>query len=206
MTNLNQLAVAAKESEIALWEIKAHFMPLIERLTSDNWHKMNNEVNFMDDCYRRIEYAVRSYDPIKGAFEGRVQSLLQQGVRQYCGNRGGKRKILDSMEYLVERTVKSATKEGSPDQLTGFDVESEERSVEDQVVDNITSEELAQKYSENEMDKLILEIIFNADEAINQSEITRKLAEKTGRTFDSARGAVRSFIKRKKAQVNTNAA
>ncbi|WP_255451545.1 hypothetical protein [Bacillus sp. AY1-10] len=86
---LNAAAIEAKTNETVLWEIKAYYMPLIERLAFENWYKMNNETHFIDDCYRKIKYAVRSFDIDKGNFDNRVKMLIHQSVRQYCGNRGG---------------------------------------------------------------------------------------------------------------------
>ncbi|EOP64642.1 MULTISPECIES: hypothetical protein [Bacillus cereus group] len=59
-----------------------------------NRAKMNNEADFIEYCYRRIEYAVRSYNIEQGDFDNRVYVLLQQGLRHYCKNRGGKRALL----------------------------------------------------------------------------------------------------------------
>ncbi|MGG0275721.1 hypothetical protein [Bacillus rhizoplanae] len=72
---LNAAAIEAKTNDAKMWEIKAHYMPLIERLAYDNWYKMNS---------------------------GRVYVLLQQSVRQYCGNRGKLRKVLELVGEELE--------------------------------------------------------------------------------------------------------
>ena len=185
---LNVLAVAAKDNEVKAWEIKAHYMPLIEKLTSDNWHKMNNEVSFIEDCYRKIDYAIRSYNAAKGDFDGRVRTLLNQSVKEYCGRRGNRRKNLDSVEELS--TVDN-------EETFVFQLRDDAVDVEAQAVNAVRSEEIVSNFS-NEMDKLIVSIILEADEALNQSDLTRKLAEATGRTFNSARGVVRKFVQRQK--------
>ncbi|MFB5568619.1 hypothetical protein ACE41F_26655 [Bacillus cereus] len=210
-TNLNELAVAAKTNEGALWEIKAHFMPFIERMAADNWYKMNNEVDFINDANRRIEYAVRSYDPNKGNFENRVNTLIEQGVRHYCGKRGTKRKVLTSMDAIEDASNATFA---ADDVEKDDDKKSSKRQhaiiaaddVEATVIDSVQEIELINKYSETEMDEIILGIILGTKDVLNQSELTRQLAEKTGRSFDSARGAVRGFLKRKRQQVKRNAA
>ncbi|MEH6892636.1 hypothetical protein V7024_23850 [Bacillus sp. JJ864] len=179
---LNAAAVEAKRNETALWEIKAHYMPLIERLAFENWYKMNNETHFIDDCNRKIEYAVRTFNIHKGNFDRRVRVLINQSVRQYCGKRGKRRKVLqligenlDALQ-IIDNTV----------------------SVEVEAMDAVVKEELYEKYCDKEADKLIMRIVLDEDHVENASEIARQLAKRTGRTFHSARGAVRSFIKRKR--------
>ncbi|WP_349916919.1 hypothetical protein [Bacillus cereus] len=69
---LNALANEAKTDNTKMWEVKAHYMGYIERLAHDNWYKMHNEVEFIDDCNRKLEYAVRSFKEELGDFSGRV--------------------------------------------------------------------------------------------------------------------------------------
>ncbi|MED2791389.1 MULTISPECIES: hypothetical protein [Bacillus cereus group] len=179
---LNAAAIEAKTNETVLWEIKAYYMPLIERLAFENWYKMNNETHFIDDCYRKIKYAVRSFDIDKGNFDNRVKMLIHQSVRQYCGNRGGKRKVLQLVgeELCV---------------IGGIDMSIK---VEEEALGAIVREEIYKEHCDRETDKLIVDIVFDTDHIENKSEIARRLAKKTGCTFNSARGAVRSFIKRKR--------
>ncbi|QCY65035.1 hypothetical protein [Bacillus thuringiensis] len=200
-TTLNELAVAAKVDEGAMWEVKAYFMSFIEGLAKENWYKMNNEASFIDDAYRRIEYAVRTYNPKLGEFKNRAYTIIRQGVKEHCGKRGGKRKSLSSMEELVDRQARTVGgNKYNPTELNRFDVEAK-IDIEEEVLNKIEGEELTNKYAENETDTMIIEIILGMTGKFSQSEATRMLAEKTGRTFNSARGAVRSFMKRKKAQV-----
>ncbi|PGO82139.1 hypothetical protein CN980_00900 [Bacillus cereus] len=179
---LNALANAAKADNTKMWEVKAHYMGYIERLTQDNWYKMNNEADFIEDCYRRIEYAVRSFNEERGDFSGRVYALLQQGLRHYCGNRGEKRKALQ----LVGKEVNAIDRID-----TAIDVEGE-------ALDAVVRGEFYEKHCDREVDKLIVDIVFDTDHIESTCDIARRLAKKTGRSFGSARGAVRSFIKRKR--------
>ncbi|HDR3903095.1 TPA: hypothetical protein QCO88_005797 [Bacillus cereus] len=179
---LNALANAAKTDNAKVWEVKAHYMGYIERLTHDNWYKMNNEADFIEDCYRRIEYAVRSFNEERGDFSGRVYALLQQGLRHYCGNRGEKRKALQ----LVGKELNAIDRID-----TAIDVEGE-------ALGAAVKEELYEKYCERDIDKLIVDIVLHSDHVENKSDVTRILAKKTGRTFNSARGAVRSLVRRKR--------
>lgn len=179
---LNALANEAKTDDTKMWEVKAHYMGYIERLAHDNWYKMNNEADFIEDCYRRIEYAVRSFNEELGDFSGRVYALLQQGLRHYCGNRGGKRKVL---------------------QLAGEELDAvDTTNIEEDVICALVEEEeeeVYEKYCEREIDKLIVDIVLHSDHLVNKSDIARRLAKKTGRTFDSARWALRSLERRKRA-------
>ncbi|PFA06620.1 hypothetical protein [Bacillus cereus] len=176
---LNILAIEARNEENAMWEVKAHYMGHIEGLAQDNWYKMNNEADFIEDCYRRIEYAVRSFNEELGDFSVRVYALLQQGLRHYCGNRGGKRKVLQ----LVGEEL---------DAVANTNIE------EDVICALVEEEEVYAKYCEREIDKLIVDIVLHSDHLVNKSDIARRLAKKTGRTFNSARGAVRSLVRRKR--------
>ncbi|KEK25178.1 hypothetical protein [Bacillus gaemokensis] len=179
---LNAAAIEAKRDTARMWAIKLHYMPLIERLTFENWYKMNNETHFIDDCYRKIEYAVRSFDINKGSFDNRVKALIYQSVRQYCGNRGNRRRVLQLVGEGLDTIDKIDTN----------------TDVEEKALEAIVREEFYEKHCERETDKLIVDIVFDTDYIENKSEIARRLAEKTGRTFHSARGAVRSFISRKR--------
>ncbi|PGU35247.1 hypothetical protein COD66_06525 [Bacillus cereus] len=177
---LNALANEAKTDNTKMWDIKAHYMAFIERLVQDNWYKMNNEADFIDDCYRKIEYAVRSFDIEKGSFDGRARVLMYQSVRQYCGNRGGKRKVLQ----LVG------------EELVLFRKEDTSVNVEGEAINAVVREEVYEKYCDRDIDKLIVDIVFDTDHIENASDISRRLAKKTERSFSSARGVVRSFLRR----------
>ncbi|MEC5304184.1 hypothetical protein [Bacillus thuringiensis] len=179
---LNNAAIEAKTNTVRMWDVKAHYMAFIERLVQDNWYKMNNEAEFIDDCYRKIEYAVRSFNEELGDFSGRVHVLLQQSVRQYCGNRGGRRKALQ----LVGEELNVIDRID-----TAIDVEGE-------ALDAVVREEVYEKHCDREIDKLIVDIVFDTDHIESTCDIARRLAKKTGRTFNSARGAVRSFARRKR--------
>ncbi|EJR54324.1 hypothetical protein IIM_02053 [Bacillus cereus VD107] len=79
-------------------KIEAHYIPLIERLANDHWHKINNEVHFIDDCFRRISYAIRTFDVERGDFDKRVKYFIYRSLRDYCGRRGEKRDKLTLIE------------------------------------------------------------------------------------------------------------
>ncbi|ENQ3105443.1 hypothetical protein ACEOWJ_001421 [Bacillus cereus] len=180
---LNAAAIEAKTDEAVMWEIKTYYIPLIERLAFENWYKMNNETHFIDDCNRKIDYAIRTFNIHKGNFDRRVRWLLNQSVRQYCGNRGKQRKVLQLIG----------------EELDALKILDNTVNVEEEAIKAVIKEEMYANCDRG-IDAQILDIIFDKkDHVENQSEITRKLAEKTGRSFDSARGAVRSFAKRKRA-------
>lgn len=189
---LNRLATLAKKEvencSSGLYDnnkyrtrIKAHYIPLIESLANDNWHKINNEVHFIDDCFRKIEYAIRTFDINKGNFDKRVKIIIYQGLRHYCGERGKRRKALtligdiSALETLGDRIEEKANYNIS------------------------TYEEIYAKLCEKEADILVLDAMIYAAEnydKVSEAEISRVLSKKTGRAFDSARSTVRSFKKR----------
>lgn len=164
--------------------IKAHYIPLIEQLANVNWHKMNNEVHFIDDCFRKIRYAVRTFDINKGNFDKRVKVLLHQSVRQYCGNRGKKR---DALTMIGDISVLET-------------LEDRIDNTEEKAICNVsTYEEIYAKLCEKKTDILVLDAMVYAAEnydKVSERSVSRLLSERTGRTFDNARGAVRGFKQR----------
>ncbi|QEL87087.1 hypothetical protein [Bacillus mycoides] len=179
---LNNAAIEAKTNTARMWDIKAHYMAFIERLVQENWYKMNNEAHFIDDCYRKLEYAVRSFDIEKGSFDGRAKTYIYQSVRYYCSERGKRHKVLQ----LVG------------EELVSFQKEDTAVNVEEEAISAVVRGEVYEKYCDRDIDKLIVGIVFDTDHIENTSDIARGLAKKTGRSFSSARGAVRSFLRRKR--------
>lgn len=166
-------------------KIEAHYIPLIERLANDNWHDINNEVHFIDDCFRRIRYAIRTFDIDRGNFDSRVKWLLYQGVRHYCGSRGKKR---DALTLIGDVSAL----ESLQDCIEG---DTEEKAIYNVMID----EEIYGNLCEKETDILVLNaMIYAADNygKVSERAISRLLSERTGRSFDSARGAVRGFKQR----------
>ncbi|OUB71867.1 hypothetical protein [Bacillus thuringiensis] len=199
---LNRLATLAKKEVEDCYtgisdnkyrtRIEAHYIPLIERLANDNWHKMNNEVHFIDDCFRKIRHAIRSFDVNRGDFDNLVKWLLYQSVRQYCGSRGKKRDVLTLFGNISAlETLGDCTD-----------------TTEEKVICNAcTYEEIYEtlygSICEKKIDKIILDSIFDTIDSedvvrsgVKESEITRTVAQKMDRSFDSARGAVRGFKRR----------
>jgi hypothetical protein len=192
-TVLNQVAVAAKNDEALVWEIIANYTALIEKLQLENWHKMNSETAFEDDCFRKIRYAIKTYDPTKGDFESRAQTLIYQSVKEHCGRRGNRRSVLTSLDKEI------TTEDGSRENTFLQTIKDDTVDVEAQAIEEITKEELLRGYAETDIENMIVDIILESEALISQSEITRRLAKKTGRTFNSARGVVRTFCFRKQA-------
>ncbi|MGG1150995.1 hypothetical protein [Bacillus wiedmannii] len=167
--------------------IKAHYIPLIERLADDHWHKINNEVHFIDDCFRRIRYAIRTFDVERGNFDKRVKYFIYRSLRDYLGRRGGKRYKLTLIE---DSNVFKA--------LDCTDTTGEE------AIDNTSTYEetyarLYETICVKEIDFIVLDtMIYTAEnyDKVTEAEISRVLSKKTGRSFDSARSTIRSFKKR----------
>jgi DNA-binding NarL/FixJ family response regulator len=186
-TQLNAKAVQAKQNEAVLWEIKAHYMTQIEKLAADNWHKMNSETQFIDDCNRAIEYAVRSYMLGKGDFNKRVQALFSQSLREYCGRRGGKRKGLDSYDQL------SAGNEDN-ESTNALQLEDASVNVADEVIENYAANELIEKLADGCEKKRF--VLVELAEGLNVSEIARKLSEHNDSLFNTERTFVKRYIKK----------
>ncbi|MES5927245.1 hypothetical protein QCI77_14680 [Bacillus cereus group sp. MG9] len=165
-------------------KIEAHYIPLIERLANDNWHDINNEVHFIDDCFRRIRYTIRTFDIDRGDFDSRVKWLLYQSIRQYCGNRGKKR---DALTMIGDISALESLRECID-------------NTEDKAIYNVsTYKEIYAKLCEKEADILVLDaMIYVAEnyDKVSERSVSRLLSERTGRSFDSARGAVRGFKQR----------
>lgn len=165
-------------------EIEAHYIPLIERLANDNWHDINNEVHFIDDCFRRIRYAIKTFDIDRGNFDSRVKWLLYQSVRQYCGSRGKKR---DALTLIGDTSVL---------ETLGDCID----NTEEKAIYNVsTYEEIYVKLCEKEADILVLDaMIYVAEnyDKVSEKSVSRLLSERTGRSFDFARGVVRGFKQR----------
>lgn len=165
-------------------KIEAHYIPLIERLANDNWHRINNETHFIEDCFRRIRYAIRTFDVDRGDFDKRVKYFIYRSLRDYYGRRGEKRDKLT----LIEGT-RGLEKFGNCAEST-----------ENKAIYNVmVKEEIYTKLCEKETDIVVLgAMIHTAEnyEKVTEAEISRVLSKKTGRSFDSARSTIKSFKKR----------
>ncbi|PFT24139.1 hypothetical protein COK52_10285 [Bacillus thuringiensis] len=168
--------------------IKAHYIPLIERLAQDNWYRINNETHFIEDCFRKIGYAIRTFDVDRGDFDNRVKWLLYQSVRQYCGNRGKKRDALTMIGDI------------STLETLGDCVEDTEgKAIYNVITSKETSASLYKNICVKEIDFIVLDAMIHTAEnydKVTEAEISRALSKKTGRSFDSARNTIRSFKER----------
>lgn len=195
---LNRIAILAKEEVEDYYtgicdnkyveKMEAHYIPLIERLANDNWHKMNNEVHFIDDCFRRIIYAIRTFDINKGDFDKRVKSFIYQALRKYCGERGKRRTVLTLISDInVLETLEDCAENA------------EEKAIYNVITNKETSASLYKNICVKEIDFIVLEAMIHTAEnydRVTEAEISRVLSKKTGRSFDSARSTIRSFKER----------
>ncbi|MCU5573312.1 MULTISPECIES: hypothetical protein [Bacillus cereus group] len=196
---LNRIAILAKKEVEDYYRgmcdnntyrtmIKAHYIPLIERLANDNWHKINNEVNFIDDCFRRVMYAIRTFDIYKGDFDKRVKCFIYQGLRKYCGERGKRRTVLTLISDInVLETLEDCAENA------------EEKAICNIMTNRDTYAKLYKNVCGKEIDVVILDAMIETVERcdrVTEYDIARTLSTNTGRSFDSARGAVRGFKQR----------
>lgn len=207
---VNDLAVLAKDSEEAMWMLKAYFTPAIERLREKKWHHMNNDTHFINDCENRIQHAVKAYNPEFGNFSGRVRRLFNQSVAKYCGERGTQRKVLDLMDGYTANDARnmSGDADNVPSELVVSKFHSntsisEPKSAEEIVTEKADVAELKAIYCKKETDEIIFDIITkeNTYGGLTHYDIARRLADITGKSFHSARSALRTFIKNRKAEV-----
>ncbi|EEM93470.1 MULTISPECIES: hypothetical protein [Bacillus] len=195
---LNRIAILAKKEVEDYYmricdnnkyrtRIEAHYIPLIERLAKDNWHKINNEVHFIDDCFRRIRYAIRTFDVERGDFDKRVKYFIYRSLRDYCGRRGEKR---DKLTLIEDSNVFKA--------LDCTDA-TEEKAIGNASTYEETYARLYENICVKKIDFIVLDTMIHTAEdydKITEAEISRALSKKTGRSFDSARSTIRSFKKR----------
>ncbi|MEK4840005.1 hypothetical protein [Bacillus sp. FSL L8-0152] len=199
-TTLNRTAILAKKevedyytgicdnNNKYITRIKAHYIPLIEQLTIDNWYRINNETQFIEDCFRKIEYAVRTFDVGRGDFDNRVKWLLYQSVRHYCGSRGKKRDVLKLIgDISVLETLGRCVED------------TEEKAIYNVITNKETCASLYKNICKKEIDFIVLDTMIHTAEnygKVTEAEISRALSKKTGRSFDSARNMIRSFKRR----------
>lgn len=167
--------------------IKAHYIPLIERLANDHWYKINNEVHFIDDCFRRIRYAIRTFDVERGDFDKRVKYFIYRSLRDYCGRRGEKR---DKLTLIEDSNLFKAL------DCTGT---TEEKAIGNATTHKETYARLYETICVKKIDFIVLDTMIHTAEnhdKVTEAEISRALSKKTGRSFDSARSTVKSFKKR----------
>ncbi len=195
---LNRIAILAKEEVEDYYtgicdnkyveKIEAHYIPLIEHLAKDNWHKINNEVHFIDDCFRRIEYTIRTFDINRGDFDKRVKCFIYQALRKYCGERGQRRKVLTLIgDIKVLETLEDCTDT------------TEEKAICNVMTNRDTYAKLYENICKKKIDFIVLDTMIHTaenNEKVTEVAISRALSKKTGRSFDCARGAVRGFKKR----------
>ncbi|WP_431819289.1 hypothetical protein LWL40_27595 (plasmid) [Bacillus thuringiensis] len=200
---VNELAVLAKTDENAMWLLKAHFTPQIEKLREKNWHYMNNDTHFVNDAENRIYHAVKDYNSEIGNFSARVYRLFMQSIAKYCGKRGTLRK-----KTVIESKYNSMADEENSnpfDQLvsTARELEVGQASPEETALQSADIEELKAIYCKKETDEIIFDIITkeNTYGGLTHYDIARRLADITGKSFHSARSALRTFIKNRKAEV-----
>lgn len=189
---LNRIAILAKKEVEDYYigicdnnkyrtRIEAHYIPLIERLANDNWHRINNEIHFIEDCFRRIRYAIGTFDIDRGDFDKRVKYFIYRSLRDYCGRRGEKR---DQLAFIGDTQVL---------ETLGNCAESTENTA---IYNVMVKEEVYVKLCEKEVDIWILDAMVHTVEnydKVTDAEISRALSKKTGQSFDSARSTIRSF-------------
>ncbi|MDF9615157.1 hypothetical protein P5763_24395 [Bacillus cereus] len=194
---LNRIAILAKEEVEDYYtgicdnkyveKIEAHYIPLIEQLANDNWHKINNEVHFIEDCFRKIRYAIRTFDVERGDFDKRAKYFIYRSLRDYCGRRGEKRDKLTLIED--SNAFKS---------LDCTDT-AEEKAIDNMSTYEETYARLYETICVKKIDFIVLDTIVHTAEnydKVTEAEISRALSKKAGRSFDSARSTIRSFKKR----------
>ncbi|AHX20200.1 hypothetical protein [Bacillus bombysepticus] len=195
---LNRIAILAKKEVEDYYtgicdnkyveKIEAHYIPLIERLANDNWHRINNEIHFIDDCFRRIRYAIKTFDINRGDLDKRVKCYIYQCLRKYCGERGKKRKSLTLIgDINVLETLEDC--EGT----------AEEKAICNIMIKADTYVKLYENICTKEIDVVILDAMIHTVEnydKVTEYEIARTLSRDTGKSFDSARGMIRKFKQR----------
>lgn len=191
---LNRIAILAKKEVEDYYmgiynnkyrtRIEAHYIPLIERLANAHWYKINNEVHFIDDCFRRIRYAIRTFDVERGDFDKRAKYFIYRSLRDYCERRGGKR---DKLTLIEDSNAFKA--------LDCTDT-TEEEAIGNASTYEETYARLYEAICVKKIDFIVLDTMIHTAEnydKVTEAEISRALSKKTGRSFDSARSMIRGF-------------
>ena len=114
---------------------------------------------------------------------------MYQSVRQYCGSRGKKR---DALTLIGDTSVL---------ETLGDCID----NTEEKAIYNVsTYEEIYVKLCEKEADILVLDaMIYVAEnyDKVSEKSVSRLLSERTGRSFDFARGVVRGFKQRIRKEI-----
>ncbi|WP_178023061.1 helix-turn-helix domain-containing protein [uncultured Paenibacillus sp.] len=88
---LNKAVIKAKNGDgEAMWSIIAHFQDYIHKLSDRNRNLVKSQEDFEDQCFKRVEEAVHSYDPKRGSFTSHVEAKLHERLNR-CKKRNIKK-------------------------------------------------------------------------------------------------------------------
>lgn len=108
----------------ALWGIKAHFQPHIHRLSEISRNQISSQCDFEEDCFKRIDEAVKIFDIEKGRFRALVEAKLRERL-----NRWKKRNITKTRNFT---SVPIISKDGE----CSIDVKDDRAIIEDNILVN----------------------------------------------------------------------
>lgn len=111
---LEQLLITAKNGDVgATWAIKSFFLRDIYRESARMWRLVVDETEFEDICFKKIEYIIKVFDPLKTniAFSNFVRWQIKVLKKEFL-----KRKIKQKV-YTVSFDVKEEDGESRTEEL-----------------------------------------------------------------------------------------
>ncbi|NGM81251.1 hypothetical protein G5B47_02360 [Paenibacillus sp. 7124] len=70
-------------SDKALWDVLAHFHGYVTNLSDKYRNMLRSQQDYEEDCFKRIEEAVKTYDPKRGNFEAHALAKIRERTRRW---------------------------------------------------------------------------------------------------------------------------
>jgi DNA-directed RNA polymerase specialized sigma subunit len=180
---LNRLATSAKLGcPEAKDELLRHYIPIIERLSKSIWYYIEDTDAFETYCYKRLEDAIKRFDPSRGSFSWQMQFRLRQAKSHFLKNRGRKLKQIQSLDDLGEVSDSKTKRKEYFEPIDDLAV------VEDEL---LVKEKIALLAKGDSRKKAIL--LAWSDGFYNDSALSELLAQLFGGKPESHRQAIKRF-------------
>lgn len=177
---LNNLAVRAKNGCVTSKEsIIAYYLKLINHLSLKHWYHLNDEAEFSACCIKRIEDAIRRFNPSKGTFDWQVKWRIRQALFAYT-KRG-----TEARERLI---YADAPIKGREEETVGDHIQDVLADVEKKMIAKERVALLAQGDSRRET---VLNAWMSGSD--NDSELSKLLAQLYGGKAESHRRFITRF-------------
>ncbi|MFD1267551.1 hypothetical protein ACFQ3Y_08960 [Paenibacillus motobuensis] len=91
---IEQVLKEAKKGDVgAVWVIKSFFLRDIYRESSQMWRDVVDETEFEDSCFKKIEYIIKVFDPLKTniSFSNFVRWQIRGIKKEFLGRKSKKK-------------------------------------------------------------------------------------------------------------------